>query len=139
MVVEMCGKLKPKTSFGRDCISTKLLKVMLPQVLTPLCHLFNLSVQTGYIPSELKTAKVVPVFKSGDAHEFTNYRPISLLSSFSKLFEKIIAKQMVMYMNKLKILYVHQYGFRKGHNTTHPVLQFLNKIYHGLNKKSQKS
>ena len=107
MVVEMCGKLKPKASFGLDCISTKLLKLMLPQILTPLCHLFNLSVQTGYIPSQLKTAKVVPVFKSGDAHDFTSYRPISLLSSFSKLFEKIIAKQMITYMNKLKILYIH--------------------------------
>ena len=83
---------------------------------------------------QLKTAKVVPIFKSGDFHSFTNYRPISLLSSLSKLLEKIVAKQMVGYLNKHKILYEHQYGFRKGHSTIHPVLQLLDKILFSLNK-----
>merc|ERR1712082_335414 len=63
----------------------------------------------------LKTAKVVPVFKSGDKHDFTNYRPISLLSSFAKLLEKIVSKQVFGFLYKHRILYKHQYGFRKGH------------------------
>ena len=96
--------------------------------------MFNLSFQTGYLPIQLKTAKVVPIFKSGDKHSFTNYRPISLLSSLSKLIEKIMAKQMVGYLNKHKLLYKYQYGFRKGHSTIHPVLQFLDKILLSLNK-----
>ena len=120
--------------FGPDYISSKLLKVILPLILTPLCHLFNLSFQTGYIPSQLKFAKIVPVFKSGDKNSFNNYRPISLLCSISKLLEKIVAKQMVGFLSKNKILYSHQYGFRNGHSTIHPILQFLDKIFVSLNK-----
>ena len=60
----------------------------------------------------------------GDKHCFNNYRPISLLSSFSKLMEKIVASQMIKYMSKHNILYKHQYGFRKGHNTTLHILWY---------------
>ena len=102
--------------------------------MVPLCHLFNLSFQTGYIPIQFKTARVVPVFKSGDKHDFSNYRPISLLSSLSKILEKIVAKQMVGFLKKHSILFSNQYGFRKGHSTIHPVLQFLDKILIALNK-----
>ena len=134
LLTKIAGTLKNKTSFGPDNISSKLLKIILPQIVDPLCHLFNLSFQTGYIPIQLKLAKVVPVFKSGDKHSFTNYRPISLLSSISKLLEKIVAKQMVGFLNKHHILYANQYGFRKGHSTIHPVMQFLDKIFTALNK-----
>ena len=64
LIIEMTGKLKPKTSAGPDGISTKLLKEMIPFILLPITHLFNLSFKTGYIPTELKTAKVIPIFKS---------------------------------------------------------------------------
>ena len=100
----------------------------------PLCHVYNLSLQTGIIPQELKTSRVVPIFKSGDEDSFNNYRPISLLSSFNKLLEKIVAKQMLGFINKHKILYNLQFGFRKKHNTIHPVLYFLDKIFKGFNQ-----
>ena len=125
MLLEMAGKMKSKTSCGPDGISTKLLKIILPQILTPLCYLFNLLLQSGYIPIQLKTAKVIPVFKSGDKNSYTNYRPISLLNSLSKLLEKIVAKQMLGFLNKKKILYEHQYGFRKNHSTINPISQFI--------------
>ena len=91
--MDIVGKFKPKNSAGPDHISTKLLKRILPIIIKPVCHLFNLSLQTGYIPIELKSVRVVPIFKSIDPHQFTNYRPISLLSSLSKLLEKIVARQ----------------------------------------------
>lgn len=134
LIQETVGKMKPKTSSGPDLISSKLLKMILPEIITPLCHIINLSFRTGYVPPEFKIAKVIPVFKAEDKHQFTNYRPISLLSTFSKLIEKIVAKQMVGFLNKNKILYNHQYGFRSGFNTTQPVVHFLNKIYSALNK-----
>ena len=130
----MLGKLKSKSSSGPDLISTKLLKQILPTIIIPLCHLFNLSLQTGFVPPQFKIAKVITVYKSGDKHLFTNYRPISLLSTFSKLLEKIVARQIFGFLYKHKLLYKHQYGFRRGHSITHPLLHFLDKMYSSLNK-----
>ena len=134
IIIKSTSDLKSKSSSGPDCLSSKLLKEIISDIAKPLSHMFNLSFKTGFIPVELKTAKVIPIFKSGDPHNFTNYRPISLLSTFSKLLEKIASSQMVKYMNKFNLLYKHQYGFRKGHNTTHPIMHFLDKIYDALNK-----
>ena len=92
-ILKICNQLKPKLSSGVDFISNKLLKQIAPIIITPLHYLINLSLETGYIPGELKIAKIVPIYKDGDSHCFTNYRPISLLSSFAKLVEKIVAKQ----------------------------------------------
>ena len=134
-ILGICRKLKPKLSSGADFISTKLLKDIAPLIITPLHYLINLSLETGYVPKEFKVAKIVPVFKEGDCHDFNNYRPISLLSSFSKLMEKIVAKQLLRFLHIHNIIYKHQYGFRAKHNTSHPVLQFSEKIYNALNQK----
>ena len=134
-IFETCRQLKPKLSSGADFISTKLLKEIVPLIITPLHYLINLSLETGYIPSEFKVAKIVPVFKEGDCHDFNNYRPISLLSSFSKLMEKIVSKQILRFLHINDILYKHQYGFRPRHNTSHPVLHLSEKIYSALNQK----
>ena len=71
-------------------ISNKILKEIAPIIITPLHYLINLSLETGFVPTEFKLSKVVPVFKDGEKHDFNNSRHISLLSSFSKLFEKIV-------------------------------------------------
>ena len=134
-ILNTCKLLKPKMSSGADFISTKLLKEIAPIIITPLHYLINLSMETGYVPNELKLAKIVPVFKDGDCHDFNNYRPISLLSSQSKLFEKIVAKQLLRFLHVHEIIYKHQYGFRSGHNTSHPVLHLTEKIYNSLNQK----
>ena len=97
LVLDISQKMKSKLSCGPDNISSKLLKSIIPIIIQPFYHLFNLSFQTGYIPQQFKTAKVVPVYKSGDEHNYTNYRPIGLLSSFPKLLEKVVAKQMAQF------------------------------------------
>ena len=127
--------LKPKVSSGADFISNKLLQQIAPFIITPLHYLINLSLESGYIPRELKLAKVIPVYKDGDKHDFTNYRPISLLSSFSKLIEKVVSRQIIAFLNSHDILYKHQYGFRANHNTSQPVLHFTHKIFNALNQK----
>ena len=134
-ILKICKALKPKSSAGADCISTKLLKEIAPLIITPLHHLINLSLETGFVPKEFKIAKVVPVFKSGDKHDYNNYRPISLLSSFSKLMEKVVSRQVIGFLNYHNLLYKHQYGFRAKHNCSQPVLHFSEKIYNSLNQK----
>jgi hypothetical protein len=133
IIREALKKLKNKNSSGPDGISTNLLKSVAPLMMEPLIHLFNLSFKSGYIPTCLKTAEIVPIYKKDEANEYTNYRPISLLSSFAKLLEKIAANQMMKYLRKFRLLYEHQYGFRSGYNTEQPVVQLLDKIFDDLN------
>ncbi len=104
-VYEILNQLESKNSSGIDSISTKIVKEIMPFIIDPVVHVFNLSLRSGYIPDSYKCAKVIPIFQSGSKSEFTNYRPISLLSSFSKLLEKIIAQQIFRYLNKFKLLH----------------------------------
>jgi len=133
-IFETLSLLKSKVSCGKDNISTQLLKDIMPNVISPVVYLFNLSLKTGFLPDSFKCAKVIPIFISGATCDFANYRPISLLSSFSKLLEKLVSRQMFRFIDKYSILYCHQYGFRTKHDTSHPLLQFLDKIYQGLKK-----
>ena len=87
-------KLDNKKSSGYDDISVKFLKLCKSIILKPLVLIFNKSVLTGEYPDELKIAKVIPLFKSGDKTLVNNYRPISLLSIINKLFEKLIYKHL---------------------------------------------
>ena len=102
-ILKICDQLKPKLSSWVDFISNKLLKHIAPIIITLLLYLINLSLESGYIPRESKIAKVVPVVKDGDCHSFTNYRPISFISSFAKLLEKIVAKQLIGFLTNHNI------------------------------------
>ena len=134
IIFDTLKDLKNKSSSGHDKISTRLLKEIMPSIVIPVEYLFNMSLRTGFVPDSFKRAKVIPIYKSGLKCEFTNHRPVSLLSTFSKLLEKIIVKQMFGFLNKNNVLYAHQYGFRSKHDTTQPIIQFLDRIYEGLNK-----
>ena len=68
--------------------------------------------KVGVFPSELKLAKVVPIFKSGDSSKITNYRPISVLSFFSKVFERVMYNHIIGFIDSLNVLYKYQFGFR---------------------------
>ena len=136
LIYQTLAKLQPKKSSSHDNISTKLLIEIMPCIIFPIIHLFNLSLKTGFIPADYKRAKVIPIFKAGETNRFDNYRPISLLNAFSKLLEKIVACQMMKYLNKFNILYEHQYGFRSGRNTSQPLIQLMNKIFQGLNSQT---
>ena len=84
-VVNIIKSCKPKHS--KDCDDINM--YVTDQIVKPLVHIFNLSFSSGIFPSEMKTATVIPVFKSGNRSDFSNYRPISLLSPFSKILEKL--------------------------------------------------
>ena len=84
----------------------------------------------------MKVSKIIPLYKtgSGDKSNFSNYRPISILSSFAKLIEKIVCSQLMFYLNNNGLLYKHQYGFRGKHGTSHPLIHFTNKVSEALNE-----
>ncbi len=127
-IINITSKLKSKTSQGHDEISTKLLKQCINHLASPLSHIINQSMLTGIVPSDMKLAKVIPIFKSGDQYSFNNYRPISILPAFSKILEKVIATKLIKYLESQNLLYKHQYGFRPKHSTIHPIIHLLNNI-----------
>ena len=76
----------------------------------------------------MKIAKVIPILKSGDMNDLNNYRPISLLPSFSKIFEKVIAKRMINFFNKLDLIFLSQFGFRNKHSTDMALIKLYDTI-----------
>jgi retron-type reverse transcriptase len=90
---------------------------------------------SGVVPSQFKIAKVIPVYKSGDKTNPDNYRPISLLSSFSKILEKVVAIRLTSFLDCEKILSKFQFGFRKSHSTSHAMVLFMNSISQAINAK----
>ena len=127
-IINFTSKIKAKSSQGHDGISSKLIKESIHHIATPFTHIVNQSLYTGVVPINMKLAKVIPIFKSGDKHIFNNYRPISILPAFSKILEKILANKLFKFMEQHKLFYEHQYGFRSKHSTVHPIIHLLNQV-----------
>ena len=125
---------------GSDGIEAKLI-VLASEILSPvLAILFNACFDFGIFPTCLKTAKVVPVYKAGDMNKITNYRPISILSVFSKSLEKLVQSQTLSFLKCHSVLTPTQYSFRHKYSTLHALLDITNsaldnienKLYTGL-------
>ena len=127
--------IKPKQSRGPDGISNHLLKHIAEEISKPLATIINKSLKEGTVPKEMKIAKIIPLFKKGQKEQMSNYRPISLLNVISKILEKVVSSQVMSYFEENNLFYKHQYGFRCGHNTIHPILNFVQKIEDCKNKK----
>ena len=121
-IFEIINSMKPKASSGIDELSNKILKHIQEVIVPPLTIIINQMLNTGLFPEKLKVSKVIPLYKKGDEHLFTNYRPISLLPSMSKIFEKVIFKQLSYYFEENCLIFTNQYGFRKQHSTEHAAL-----------------
>ena len=114
-ILKIIQNLKNKSSSGVDGISNILLKVIAPYIIKPLFKIYNRSLRTGTVPNAFKIAKIIPIYKgreSGSQHEYTNYRPISLLQSMSKVLEKLVDSQLRKYLKYQDVLYSKQFGFR---------------------------
>ena len=98
-----------KKSPGCDGIIADIVKKTYPFYLDVLVHLINLSLSQGVFPSELKLAKVIPLYKGGDKELMNNYRPISILPLYSKLFERIMHSRLWSYINRNNLLYKYQF------------------------------
>ena len=121
-------------SAGFDNITAKIVKLSCDTFLAPLTHVLNLSLTQGIVPNELKIAKVLPLFKSGNAMLINNYRPISILPVFSKVLEKLMYNRLMSFINKHNILYKYQFGFRKNYGTNLALICVLDKVLNALEK-----
>ena len=115
-------------------ISVMILKKCATIISRHLSGFYNKFMEAGTFPKILKIGKITPVFKKGDSDIFDNYRPISMLPIFGKIFEKIIYSRLYSFLISKNVIYDKQFGFRKKHSTAHAVNYSVNKILSELEK-----
>ena len=134
-VKKIVAKLPSKRSSGHDNISSILLKDIVASIADVLCVIFNKSLRLGEFPSTMKLAEVVPLYKGKEHYLETNYRPISLLTTISKVLEKIVHQRIYSFLQNTGQLYENQYGFREAHSCEHPIGKVVNGIVKSLEHK----
>lgn len=124
------SKLKNKKSSGADDIPSFVVREVLAEIVYPMTFLINLSFCIGRFPSSLKTGKIIPIYKKDDVHLMDNYRPVTVCSSFSKLFEYCFLDRMMMFVYENNIINEHQFGFQSGKSTGNAMHALYNEIVH---------
>ena len=119
---------------GYDNIPMSLIKESIQLISEPLAHIINLSIAHGIVPDQMKIARVIPLFKADDQSLSTNYRPVSVLPSFSKFLERIIYNRLNDYLTNLNVLCDELYGFRKNHSPTLALIDLYDKISSALDR-----
>jgi hypothetical protein len=134
-VIDILNNFKNKKSTDHNGISMDILKKTFSAVVKPFTYICNLSFKSGIFPDEMKTAKVVPIYKSEEKEYFTNYRPVSLLSQFSKILEKLFDNRLTQFIEKHQILSDVQYGFRKNRSTSLALVDWFENLTEAIDKK----
>jgi uncharacterized surface protein with fasciclin (FAS1) repeats len=127
--------LKPKKSSGHDGITSEFIRKAKNALSIPLSILINKTIEFGHVPKILKLAKVIPIYKNKNPELYSNYRPISLLPSISKIMEKVIHKRLYHFMNNHNLLYDGQYGFRPKFSTINAITDLTANILKSLDNK----
>ena len=132
-VEEIIKSLKDGSA-GWDEISSHIVKKTYNNFLQPLTHIMNLSICSGVFPAQMKIARVIPLFKSGDSTLFSNYRPVSVLPLFSKILERLMYKRLLAFINEHNLLYCNQFGFRSNHSPNLALILLMDKISGALER-----
>ena len=133
-VILVFKDLHKTNSYGSDGIPYVYLKDAFPVLALYVTIIINTSIVTGLFPKLWKYPYVVPLFKSGDVDEVGNYRPISLLPVLSKLLEKIVATQLMLFLEENKLLANSQHGFRSNLSTETALMKVNEHIYENIDK-----
>ena len=127
----LIAALPNKASSGYN----SLLRELGDSILNPLTTLFNMSLEFGQFPKDMKISDITPLFKNGSRQLLTNYRPISLLPTISKLLEKIMYSRIYKFMNMNNLFFRSQYGFQKKRSCEHAITELIGEICKGLENK----
>ena len=129
------SRIPNNKSHGLYSCPTQILKCSSNVISNTLAEIINLSISTGIYPNKLKMAKIVPIFKTDDNTDPSNYRPISLLSNFNRIFENLIFKRMESFIAQHNMLSPSQYGFRKTFSTQHAILDIVSTIQTNMDQR----
>lgn len=128
-LLEVIQKIKNKHSSGDDEIPTSLIRQIIPAITEVLCFVINNSLKEGIFPESLKLSAIRPCYKNkGDSNLFDNFRPISLLPGFSKLFEILMCERLMGFLTECKILSGNQHGYIEKRSTQTAIFQFTRAI-----------
>ena len=133
-ILTLINGLDSKKSCGQDDIPVRTLKLSKYLLAPLLSNVINESICDGVFPNNLKITKVVPIFKSGVVEILTSCRPISVLTFFSKIFEKILYGRRYDYFTKNSLLSQQQYGFRNNHSTSLAITDLYENLLQNLDK-----
>ena len=114
-------------------ITLKLLHIVADLIVFPLCHIINMSFSKGIFPEKLKIVKVIPIHKGGSTQDINNFTPISLLSIFDKIIEKIMHRRLYD-LEHHSILFENQFGFRKNNSTAYALMEITEKIKESIDR-----
>ena len=126
-ILDIINSLENKST-GPFSIPVKLLSLISDLIIIPLAFIINMSIQSGVYPELLKVVNVIPIHKGGSTQDINNYRPISLLSIFDKIIEKVMHKWLYSFLENNDILFHNQYGFRRNNSTVFALIQITEKI-----------
>jgi hypothetical protein len=125
--------LKSKNTSGYDEISKHIIKLSSPFTIFSLTHICNAALNYGVFLDRLKYTIVKPIYKKGNKQDISNYRPVSLLTSFSKVFERLICNRLYAHFDMSNILAQKQFGFRTQHSTEQSAFSLINSILTAMN------
>ena len=125
---KMIKKLPSKNSSGHDNVSNTLLKEISDTIIDPLITIFNQSLALGVFPTIMKIADIVPLHKGKERYLETNYRPISLLTTISKLLEKVVCTRVYNFLDNTGQIVSTQYGFRENHSCEQAISHLVGNI-----------
>lgn len=132
---KIIDSLANKWSSGYDEVPFSVIKYVKLELVKPLTHLINSSLITGLFPNKLKIAKVVPIYKKGSPSDIQNYRPVSILPSISKLFERAMYNRLLNHLETNSLFDIEQHGFRKNKSTVTALVAFTESIIDSVDKK----
>lgn len=124
-IIKIVNDCKNKKSTDWNDLDMAIIKKLICNIATPLTYICNTSFLNGEVPQLMKIAKVIPIYKNGDSHQFTNYRPISILSQLSKILEKLFVARLNGFISSHSLLHDSQYGFRKNRSTAHALIDLI--------------
>ena len=134
-ITNIVKKANSKKSSGFGNVDSYIIKQVIPQIANQLAHIFNNSLMTGIVPSKIKIAKVIPLYKSENPELFSNYRPISILPCLSKILERLMYNRLYNFLKEHNIISKKQYGFRKNYSTYMALFDLVDKISSNMNHK----
>ena len=128
-IINIIENLNPNKAHGHDGISIRMIQFCSKSLANPLFLLFKNCLEASTFPEEWKKGNIIPIHKKGDKQSVSNYRPISLLPIFSKIFERIIFDNIFKYMNQNKFFNSNQSGFRSGDSCIHQLISITHDIH----------